>query len=260
MKAAMEAVKNGRLSVSAAAKRFCLPRETLRRRVTNHVTINAKAGRPTILSKQEEDEVVETCQIFGEWGFGLQKEDVKSAVTQFLKHSRRKTPFRDGIPGDDWWAGFLRRQPTLVKRKPQQLQLVWAHCSRVEIVNHRSIECLKPVLDSLDLHESPSRIFNVDEVGFPLSGRVGNVFVKRGTKSPQSLIPGSGRDNITEQICCSASGELLPLYIVFTGQRLHAVQLHKWWSTGYSLLRQSKWMDDRANISRLDEVVVSSIT
>ena len=106
-------------------------------------------------------------------------------------------------------------------RKPQRLQLVRAQCSRVEIVNHWFIECLKPVLDRLNLHESPSRIFfNVSEVGFPLSGRVGNVFVKRGIKSPQALIPGSGRDNISVQTCCSTSGEPLQPYIVFAGQRL----------------------------------------
>ena len=44
MKAAMEAVKNGQLSVSVAAKHFSLPRETLQHCVTNQVTINAKAG------------------------------------------------------------------------------------------------------------------------------------------------------------------------------------------------------------------------
>ena len=74
--------------MSAAAKQFSLPRETLRRHVTNQVTIKAKPGRPTILSKEEEVEVVETYQLFGEWDFGVQKDDVESVVVQFLQHSR----------------------------------------------------------------------------------------------------------------------------------------------------------------------------
>ena len=203
-------MSGAQITVSGAAKHFNVPRETLRHQVTGQVRENARVGRPTILSKEEEDEIVEMCQVFGEWGFGLQKEDVKSVVAQFCQRSKRINHFKNGIPGDDWWAGFLHRHPVLVKRKPQQLQLVRAQCSRVEVVNHWFIECLKPVLDTLNLHNSPSRIYNVDEVGFPLSGRARSVFVKRGMKSPQSLLPGSGRENITVQVCCSASGELLP--------------------------------------------------
>ena len=218
MKAAMEAVGGAHMTVSGAAKHFGVPRETLRRRVTGKVKLNSRAGRPTILSKEEEDEIVETCQVFAEWGFGLQKDDIKLVVAQFCKVSKRKNPFKNAIPGDDWWAGFLRRHSVLVKRKPQQLQMVRAQCSRIEVVNHWFIDCLKPTLDSLNLHNSSSRIFNVDEVGFPLSGRAKSVLVKRGMKSPQSLIPGSGRENITVQVCCSASGELFPPYVVFTGR------------------------------------------
>ena len=87
-------------------------------------------------------------------------------------------------------------------------------------MNHWFIECLKPTLDTLKLHTSPCRIFYVDEVGFPLSGRTKSVFIKRGMKSPQSLIPGSGKENVMVQVCCSASGGLLPTYVVYTRQRL----------------------------------------
>ena len=44
--------------------------------------------------------------------------------------------------------------------------------------------------------------------------------MKKGMKSPQCIIPGSGRENITVQVACSASGELLPPYIIYSGQRL----------------------------------------
>ena len=63
------------------------------------------------------------------------------------------------------------------------------------------------------INDSLSRIFNVDEVGFPLSGRAKSLLVKRGMKSPQSFIPGSGRENITVQVF------FLP-YVFYTGQRL----------------------------------------
>ena len=98
--------------------------------------------------------------------------------------------------------------------------MVRAQCLRVEVVNQGFIKCLKPALNSLKLHGHPGRIFNVDEVGFPLSGRANCVLSKKGMKSLHSLIPGSGRDSIAVQVCCSASGELFSPYVIYTGQRL----------------------------------------
>ena len=63
----------------------------MRHRVTVKVRVNAGTGWPTILSKEEEEETVETCQVFAEWEFGLQKDDIKSVVEQFYQLSKRKT-------------------------------------------------------------------------------------------------------------------------------------------------------------------------
>ena len=44
--------------------------------------------------------------------------------------------------------------------------------------------------------------------------------VKKGAKSPQYIIGGTGRENITVHACASASGQLLPPFILYTGRRL----------------------------------------
>ena len=74
-------------------------------------------------------------------------------------------------------------------------------------INHWFTECLKP---ALELSDSPECIFNVDESGFPMSGRPGHVLVRRGTKSLHTTIGGSGRENVTVQVCISGTGKLLP--------------------------------------------------
>ena len=48
------------------------------------------------------------------------------------------------------------------------------------------------------------------------------IFTRRGQKTPQALVPGLGRENITVQTCISASGQLLPPYVVYKGARLRA--------------------------------------
>ena len=97
MKLATESVNNTQMTVSGAAKHFGVPRETLRRRVMGRVSMNARAGRPTTLTKQEEVEIVETCQVFAEWGFGLSKEDTLYQVccSRVLPTVKAEKPFQE---------------------------------------------------------------------------------------------------------------------------------------------------------------------
>ena len=146
----------------------------------------------------------------------------------------------------------MRRHLELTKRKLQPLQMVKAKAATFQCCDdHWFFECLQPVLNKLQLHDKSQCIFNVDESGFPLSGRPAHIICKRGTKSPQTVIGGSGRENITIQVCVSADGKLLPPYIIYTGKYLMATALHKWWSFRVSRRSIAEWLDDYLCICRL---------
>ena len=70
------------------------------------------------------------------------------------------------------------------------------------------------------LHDHPERMFSVVEEGFPPSGWPTSLLVKKGRKSPHSLIPGSGRVNITVEVYYIPNGGLFSPCIVYTGRRL----------------------------------------
>ena len=106
----------------------------------------------------------------------------------------------------------------------------------------------------------PEWVFNVDELGFPLSGRAKSVLVKRGMKSPQSLIAGSGRKNVTVQICCSANGQLLPTYIVYTGQRLQYNSTSGGPLTSRYSVSANGWMTGPIFLDRLRSLFLPSMT
>ena len=64
------------LSVRGAAKRFNVPVETLRRRVTGSVEMNCRPGPRPVFSKREEEKLSNYCIQMADMGFGLSKEDI----------------------------------------------------------------------------------------------------------------------------------------------------------------------------------------
>ena len=153
----------------------------------------------------------------------------------------------------------MKRHPELTKRKPQALQMVRAKAATQEVVDHWFLECLKPTLDKLNLTSKPHCIFNVDESGFPISGRPTHVITKRGMKSPQAIIGGSGRENITVQVCVSAKGKLLPPYVIYTGKRLMASCMNGGPLGSRYAVSQNGWMTTPAYIDWFRNLFIPSL-
>ena len=109
-------------------------------------------------------------------------------MVDYFQHTKRPNPFRDYVPGDDWWGLFMKQHPKLTKRIPQALQMVRAKAATPKLIDHWFNQWLKPTHDSLKIGGKPKCIYNVDESGFPLSGRPAHLICKRVMKSPQSII------------------------------------------------------------------------
>ncbi|CAG2185477.1 unnamed protein product [Mytilus edulis] len=74
-----------------------------------------------------------------------------------------KTPFKNGIPGKDWWKGFKNRHPEVVIRKPEKLSTVRSRMLNATVVGNYFKE-LQTVTEEL----SPTSIWNMDETGINL--------------------------------------------------------------------------------------------
>ena len=83
----------------------------------------------------EEEEIVITCQFLQELGYGLTCDIVTRVVHAYLQDQKRVSPFRDGVPGADWWEGFLGRWPMLSERKPQHLSTKHAMAGNAETID-----------------------------------------------------------------------------------------------------------------------------
>lgn len=129
---AKKAIASEGLSLRKAAERYGLPKSTLYDQVCGR---KCGAGRPTVLTYEEEKSVARSCQELARLGFGLDRFLVGKVIRNYLINQGRETPFKDGVPGQKWWTGFLRRWPSMSERKPQHFPTNRANASTPEVMD-----------------------------------------------------------------------------------------------------------------------------
>ena len=210
-----------------------------------HTVSKSGAGKPTILTHDEEQEIVYCCQVLQELGFGLTKENVAAIVSEYIAKTERENPFTNGIPGRDWWTRFLQRWPGLVQHKPQHLPKQRALAGNSTAVREyfQKVERLLQELGIEDAHDLDQRMWNCDESGMCTAAASSTVLARKGSKWVHETGGGSGRETITILGCGSAAGQRLPPYIVYKGKHLYS----SWTTNGpldahYST-SESGWME-----------------
>ena len=116
----------------AAASKFGIPSSTLHDHLKGK-SLKRYGGAPTILTPDEEEEVVTACMVLQQLGFPLTKHYVSAALRDFLNETGRGDKFKGGLPQYDWWCGFFTRHPKLVERKPEHLPKNRAQASTPEV-------------------------------------------------------------------------------------------------------------------------------
>ena len=188
------------------ARIYGVPSTTLHDHLKNKAA-RVGAGRPTILTPAEENEIVISCQVLQELGFGLTKETVGAIVVDYCCSIGRNNPFR-GQPGPHWWRGFQSRHPTLVSRKPQHLpkhRAIAGNQATVEgfIAKVTTLLRSRKLINAPDLGD---RLWNCDESGICTSVASKYVLAKRGSKWVHETTGGSGREVTTIHTGGAASG------------------------------------------------------
>lgn len=132
LQSAIEAVRNGQMKPHRAAVTYGIPPSTL----YDHLKGKSKkryGGKPTVLSNEEEKEIATVCEVLQQFGYPLTREIVGGIVKEYLLDRERPNPFRNSVPGPDWWRGYLKRWPNLAERKPQHLPKCRAQGARPEV-------------------------------------------------------------------------------------------------------------------------------
>lgn len=118
MKGAIQDVEDNSFSIRGVAKKWGIPASSLTYWLSGLTTTKTK-GPPTVLSLEEELEVVQWCKDLAQLGCGLEVLQLKSHVAHIFQ--TRPNQFKNGLLGRSWWVGFRKRHPDLTLRTAESL-------------------------------------------------------------------------------------------------------------------------------------------
>lgn len=119
---ALEEIRARTLSVHKASVVYKIPFSTLYcRSKGTRGRIKKSKGRNTALPRNIENTLSASVKTLAKWEFGLGRKEIMDLVGQYVNANELETPFKDGIPGEDWFLNFKRRH-NLSIRKPETLE------------------------------------------------------------------------------------------------------------------------------------------
>ena len=215
MKAAMEAVSSGEMTVSASSRVFKVPRKTLDDRIRGNVSHGKKPGRTTILTPEEEESLTQYLLYMAERGFPLTRTMVKAFAWAIAKRSGNDARFSpEQGPSEHWWQLYRKRHPNIVLQKSDSLERTRAEAFN-EVIVTEYFEILRNTLTTNNLTTSPRQIYNCDETFLPMNYTREKVVAAKGAKNVYSLTTGAS-DHISLLCCVSAAGLPLPPMIIYS--------------------------------------------
>ena len=164
------AVRTGRMTERKAAEHYGITRS----RLQNHLSgkHQGSCGHPISLTKIEEQELALTLDSVAEWGFPLNKMEVRILVKGYCDRRRMKR-FKNNLPSEDWVKAFINRT-TMVKRAAGNIKRARAS------VDETAVWEMFSNIDHLIL--LPTHIWNYDETNVTDNPLAKTVIVRRGIK------------------------------------------------------------------------------
>lgn len=214
LRKALDGVKNGRKSLRRAAECYQIPKSTLYDKIKAHKT--KKHGGQTIISPTDEEKLVNGITTLSEWCFPLTRSDIRVLVKNFLDRKGVKVAkFKDNYPGIEWFYKFVKRHKNiLTERLAQNIKRVRAGITKEAITDY--FENLRGIIENVPA----CNIVNYDESNLTDDPGRSKVLCRRGSKRVERIMD-SSKSSISIMMAISASGALLPPYVVYKSVHLY---------------------------------------
>jgi DDE superfamily endonuclease len=207
-------------SVRSAAKELSICHVTLRRFIE-------KQARPPsgpaftygrnrqIFSKDEESQLADYLKTGSAIYFGLSPSEVRKLAFECATVYKKKVPEKwnnDGMAGVDWFAGFLKRNPTISVRTPEATSLARsASFNKPNVAGY--FTKLAEVMDRYKFE--PMNIWNMDETGVTTVSKPAKIVAERGTKQVGAITSAERGSLVTLAVAVNVLGSSTPPMFIF---------------------------------------------
>ena len=215
MEEAVSEVNRGNLSIRKAASIYNVPRSSLHDRISGRVATDALPGKQTVFPANVERLLADRVKEAAEMGFGIDRQELKAKASRLAASLKLKTPFKNGIPGDDWVNGFIKRNGISL-RSQVALSTVRSRMLNTT-VTEKYFSALSDTVSALDLTDKPNCIWNMDETSVSLTHKPTRVFASKGTRNVPGRV-GNSRESITVTACINAAGGDVPPMVIVKGK------------------------------------------
>ncbi|CAH2096859.1 unnamed protein product [Euphydryas editha] len=212
---------NSGIPVKTTAKKYGLPYATLYRHWKKGSS-TAQLGRfRKVFNDEQEGDLRTYLYDMDSVFYGLTREDFKTLVFEYAKRNNVTYPpswDKNKKAGDDWLAGFMRRNPQITLRTPDATSI-----GRVKGFNRPQVERFYKLLsEQIDkCRIDGTRIFNVDETGIQTSTNKPPKVLSVKGKKQVGVISSTERGQTTTVVCCcNASGSFVPPFMIFARKRM----------------------------------------
>ena len=158
----LKEVKRGE-SIARVSRKYRIPESTLRAKKENKYS-DKKPGPASMMSTEEEEEVVNWIFHCCKAGFPVTKSQLLISVQGICKNLKNTNPFTDDLPGGSWYESFLKRHPEISTKISENVCLNRAKVTEQSLRNWYS-ETSKYLSSENLLIIKPERVYNSDETG-----------------------------------------------------------------------------------------------
>lgn len=207
--AAIDEVKNKKMTISSISKQFNIPKTTIFNRIKGLTT--SDHGKKQVLDPETERKLVEWIVLCAKMGDPRTKDQLLQAAAECSKLVCKKSKgFKNELPTSKWLSCFIKRNPAVSFRTPSSLSRASANVSKQDIINF--IENFKLQLEDMlgenlqTLLKDPSAWGNCDETGFELNPVPPKVLAKKGAKNVYRVETAKPKERISVMFTFLADG------------------------------------------------------
>ncbi|XP_057340983.1 uncharacterized protein LOC130678024 [Microplitis mediator] len=219
VKLALAEVIEGK-KVAEVSRKYNIPESTIRAKKLNKYS-DKPPGPSTVLSYEEENELVEWIFYCCKQGFPVTKNKLVESVEILCDSDNRKTPFPNNKPGRSWLEGFLKRHPNVSEKLSEYLSATRAKVTEYQIrgwftgiTNYFTEFFTDENFTKID----GTRIFNGDAIGVSMCPKPSSVLAPKGIKNVYNTVSNNEKENVTVLVMANAAGNLAPTLVLFAGQ------------------------------------------